>query len=120
MISVFPTLRYHDCSFDKCTFLWAGKADILKAKVFFNCIFKDCDFGMSDMVFRGFTEGAVVNRGSRPPFTRQQAIDEAVRRFYRRRPILTEVCLHPAFDIERQQLVDAVSAEYRKIMAESR
>ena len=50
--------------------------------------------------------------------TRQQAIDEAVRRFRRERPILVELSLNPLHENVRQQVVDWVRMEYQLIMAE--
>jgi hypothetical protein len=50
--------------------------------------------------------------------TRQEAIDEAVRRFRRQRPALVELSLNPAHERVRQQVVDWVRTEYQRIMAE--
>jgi hypothetical protein len=50
--------------------------------------------------------------------TRQEAIDEAVRRFRRQRPVLMELSLNPSHEKVRQQVVDWVRTEYRRIMAE--
>jgi hypothetical protein len=50
--------------------------------------------------------------------TRQEAIDEAVRRFRRERPVLVELSLNPSHEKVRQQVVDWVRTEYQRIMAE--
>jgi hypothetical protein len=50
--------------------------------------------------------------------TRQEAIDEAVRRFRRQRPALMELSLNPSHEKVRQQVVDWVRTEYQRIMAE--
>ena len=50
--------------------------------------------------------------------TRQEAIDEAVRRFRRQRPVLIELSLNPSHEKVRQQVVDWVRTEYQRIMAE--
>ena len=50
--------------------------------------------------------------------TRQEAIDEAVRRFRRQRPVLMELSLNPSHEKVRQQVVDWVRTEYQRIMAE--
>jgi hypothetical protein len=50
--------------------------------------------------------------------TRQEAIDEAVRRFRRQRPVLIELSLNPSHENVRQQVVDWVRTEYQRIMAE--
>ena len=50
--------------------------------------------------------------------TRQEAIDEAVRRFRRQRPALVELSLNPSHERVRQQVVDWVRMEYQRIMAE--
>jgi hypothetical protein len=50
--------------------------------------------------------------------TRQEAIDEAVRRFRRQRPVLVELSLNPSHEKVRQQVVDWVRTEYQRIMAE--
>jgi hypothetical protein len=50
--------------------------------------------------------------------TRQEAIDEAVRRFRRQRPVLIELSLSPSHENVRQQVVDWVRTEYQRIMAE--
>jgi hypothetical protein len=50
--------------------------------------------------------------------TRQEAIDEAVRRFRRERPVLVELSLNPLHENVRQQVVDWVRTEYQRIMAE--
>ena len=53
-----------------------------------------------------------------PCVTRQEAIDEAVRRYRRQRPVLVELCLNPSHETVRQQVVDWVRTEYQRIMAE--
>jgi hypothetical protein len=50
--------------------------------------------------------------------TRQEAIDEAVRRYRRQRPALVELSLNPSHERVRQQVVDWVRMEYQRIMAE--
>jgi hypothetical protein len=49
---------------------------------------------------------------------RQDAIDEAVRRCRRERPVLVELSLNPSHEKVRQQVVDWVITEYQRIMAE--
>ena len=48
----------------------------------------------------------------------QEAIDEAVRRFRRQRPFLTELSLSPSHEKVRQQVAEWVRTEYHRIMAE--
>jgi hypothetical protein len=50
--------------------------------------------------------------------TRQEAIDEAVRRYRRQRPALVELSLNPSHEKVRQQVFDWVRTEYQRIMAE--
>jgi hypothetical protein len=50
--------------------------------------------------------------------TRQEAIDEAVRRFRRRRPVLVELSLDPLHEKVRQQVVEWVRTEYQTIISE--
>jgi hypothetical protein len=62
------------------------------------------------------TKGECLNQSSR--VTRQEAIDEAVRRYRRQRPLLVELCLNPSHEKVRQQVVDWVRTEYQRIIAE--
>jgi hypothetical protein len=62
------------------------------------------------------TQGERVSQSQ--PVTRQEAIDEAVRRYRRQRPLLVELCLNPSHETVRQQVVDWVRSEYQRIMAE--
>jgi hypothetical protein len=50
--------------------------------------------------------------------TRQEAIDEAVRRFRRRRPVLVKLSLDPSHEKVREQVVEWVRTEYQAIMSE--
>jgi hypothetical protein len=79
------------------------------------------------MLFPGLKNGLLGTRSAvnvtidpeqRPCVTRQEAIDEAVRRFRRQRPILMELCLNPSHEKTRQQVVDWIRSEYQRIMAE--
>jgi hypothetical protein len=79
------------------------------------------------MLFPGLKNGLLGTRSSenetfdpeqRQCVTRQEAIDEAVRRFRRQRPMLVELCLNPSHEKARQQVTDWVRSEYQRIMAE--
>ena len=118
-IAVSLNSRYNKCDFERCTFLWAGKASGWQAKVFVNCNFNDCNLGIPRDVFRTFAHDPVITETLKPRLTRQQALEQAVKRYYQQRPILTGLCLDPSFPVERQQLADWVRAEYRKIMDEA-
>jgi hypothetical protein len=118
MIQVSLTPRYESCQFVKCTFLWSGRAALWRAKVFLDCTFDDCDFGMPDNEFLAFAEGAVVNRSAKVKLTRQQALDEAVRRYRQRTALPTGPSLDSSSDVERQQLLGHIREEYRKIVEE--
>jgi hypothetical protein len=58
------------------------------------------------------TPEVVVEANQGVLLTRQQAIDEAVRRFQRRRPALVKLSLDPAHEKVRQQVVEWVRTEY--------
>jgi len=79
------------------------------------------------MLFPGLKNGllgtksaaqAVIESNQGQSVTRQEAIDEAVRRFRRQRPVLVELSLNPLHENVRQQVVDWVRTEYQRIMAE--
>lgn len=79
------------------------------------------------MLFPGLKNGLLGSKSaakvvieSKPSqcVTRQEAIDEAVRRFRRQRPVLMELSLNPSHENVRQQVVDWVRTEYQRIMAE--
>jgi hypothetical protein len=79
------------------------------------------------MLFPGLKNGllgsksavkAAIESNERQCLTRQEAIDEAVRRFRRERPVLVELSLNPSHEKVRQQVVDWVRTEYQRIMAE--
>jgi len=109
---------FEDCHFKTCRFLWAGRAAGWREKIFLNCTFEDCDFGMPVAEFLAYTVGGVINTGESQSLTRQQAIDEAVRRLQRERPFLMELSLRPSHQKAREQVAEWVRAEYQKIMAE--
>jgi hypothetical protein len=64
------------------------------------------------------TAKAIIESKPGQCVTRQEAIDEAVRRFRRQRPALIELSLNPSHEKVRQQVVDWVRTEYQRIMAE--
>jgi hypothetical protein len=79
------------------------------------------------MLFPGLKNGLLGERSDAKPViesdprqcvTRQDAIDEAVRRFRRQRPVLVELCLNPSNENVRQQVVEWVRTEYQRIMAD--
>ena len=79
------------------------------------------------MLFPGLKNGLLGSKSAANPViesnqdrcvTRQEAIDEAVRRFRRQRPVLFELSLNPSYENVRQQVVDWVRTEYQRIMAE--
>jgi hypothetical protein len=79
------------------------------------------------MLFPGLKNGllgsksavkSVIESKQAQCLTRQEAIDEAVRRFRRERPVLVELSLNPSHENVRQQVVDWVRMEYQRIMAE--
>jgi hypothetical protein len=69
--------------------------------------------------FHAFATDPTISETPKPRPTRQQALEQAVKRYYQQRPITTGLCLDPSFPIERQQLAEWVRAEYRKIMDEA-
>jgi hypothetical protein len=98
--------------------LWDEAGVSQDKKVFLKCNFDGCDFGMPRDDFLAFTQAAVVNVTIQSRVALQQAIDEAVRRYYRQRPTRTARCLDPSNQSEREELAEWVRAEYRKIIAE--
>lgn len=79
------------------------------------------------MLFPGLKNGllgersaakVVIDPNQRQYVTRQEAIDEAVRRFRQQRPVLIELCLNPSHEKVRQQVFDWVRTEYQRIVAE--
>jgi hypothetical protein len=60
----------------------------------------------------------VTESNQRKCLTRQEAIDEAVRRFRRRRPTMVELSLDPSHEKLRQQVVEWVRTEYRTIVSD--
>jgi hypothetical protein len=110
--------RFADCHFKRCEFLWAGKASGWQKKVFLDCTFEDCEFGMPVVEFLSYTTGGAINTDRGQGLSRQQAIDEAVRRLHHQRPFLVELSLRPSHDKAREQVIDWIRAEYQKIMAE--
>jgi len=111
--------RFKLCQFSKCTFVWDGEVIGGNAKLFLSCNFDDCDFGMPTEEFVAYTFGSTVDGRYMPRLTRQQALEEAVRRVHQRQPTLTEQCLDPSSQAERERLAQWVSAEYRKILMDA-
>jgi hypothetical protein len=79
------------------------------------------------MLFPGLKNGllgsksaakTVIEANHSQCLTRQEAIDEAVRRFRRQRPVLVEMSLNPSHENVRQQVLEWVRTEYQRIMAE--
>jgi hypothetical protein len=105
--------RFGECHFQNCEFLWTGRAAGWKAAVFQDCVFDDCDLGMPAAEFTSYMDGGVINVN---PLIRQQAIDEAVRRYYGHRPAAAEQCLDSANIWERRQLLAWVRVEYRRVL----
>ena len=118
-ISVGPLSRFKLCQFSKCSFVWEGEDIGDKAKLFLSCNFDDCDYGMPVDEFIAYTFGSTVNRQYMPRLTREQALEEAVRRIHQRQPTLTEQCLDPSSQAEREHLAQWVNAEYRKILMDA-
>jgi hypothetical protein len=110
--------RFELCHFVQCKFLLDEAGVSQDTKIFLNCNFDGCDFGMPRDDFLAFTQAAVVNVAIQSRVTLRQAIDEAVRRYYRQRPTRTALCLDPSNQSEREELAEWVRAEYRKIIAE--
>lgn len=118
-ISVRPFSRFKLCQFRNCTFVWEGTAIGEKPKLFLSCDFQDCDFAMPVEAFAAFTFGSTINGQYMPRLTREQALEEAVRRVHQQQPALTEQCLDPSSQAEREHLAQWVSAEYRKILMDA-
>jgi hypothetical protein len=118
-ISVARLSRFKLCQFSKCTFAWEGEEINEKTKIFLSCNFDDCDFGMPTEQFVAYTFGSTINGQYVPRLTRQQALEEAVRRIHQRQPTLTEQCLDPSSRAERERLAQWVNAEYRKILMDA-
>jgi hypothetical protein len=112
-IAVSFNSRFGNCHFKNCEFVWAGRAAGWRAAVFRDCIFDDCELGMPSAEFASYMVGGAINVS--PP-TRQQVIDDAVRRYYRRRPSAVARCLDSSNIWERHQLLAWVRAEYRKVL----
>jgi hypothetical protein len=111
--------RFEDCHFRNCAFLWAGKASGWQTRIFVNCTFDDCDYGVPIVEFLAFTHGGGVKTKSDQRLAHQQIVDEAVRRLHIERPFLVELSLCPSHEKARQQVADWVRAEYQKITAEN-
>jgi hypothetical protein len=118
-ISVGPFSRFKLCQFDKCTFRWEGDDIRRKAKIFLSCNFDDCDFGVPVEEFIAYTFGSTIDGQYMPRLTPQQALEEAVRRVHQRQPTLTQQCLDPSSQAEREHLAQWVNAEYRKILMDA-
>jgi hypothetical protein len=118
-ISVTRHSRFKLCQFHKCTFVWEGEAIGQETKLFLSCGFDDCDFGMPVDAFVGYTFASTFNRQYMPRLTREQALEEAVRRVHQQQPALTEQCLDPSSQAEREHLAERVNAEYRKILMDA-
>jgi hypothetical protein len=118
-VSVAPLSRFKLCQFSKCTLVWDDEVISDNTKLFLSCNFDDCDFGMPMEEFVAFTFGSTINGRYMPRLTRQQALEEAVRRVHQRQPSLTEQCLDPSSQAERERLAQWVSAEYRKILMDA-
>lgn len=117
-VNITNRSRFELCHFIQCKFVWDQASVSHDRKVFLNCNFDGCDFGMPQNDFLAFTQAAVVNVTNQSRMALQQAIDEAVRRYYRQRPTRTARCLDPSNQSEREELAEWVRAEYRKIIAE--
>ena len=117
-IAIAPSSRFKLCQFSKCTFVWDGEVGD-NAKPFLSCNFDDCDFSMPMEEFVAYTFGSTIDGRYMPRLTRQQALEEAVRRVHQRQPTLTEQCLDPSSQVERERLAQWVSAEYRKILMDA-
>jgi hypothetical protein len=123
-ISVGPLSKFKLCQFRQCTLVWeAGvldaEADGAKPKLFLGCNFDDCDHGMPVQEFIAYAYDSTVNQQHLPRVTHEQALEEAVRRVHQRQPALTEQCLDPSSQTEREHLAQCVSAEYRKILMDA-
>jgi hypothetical protein len=118
-ILVEPFASFKLCQFTRCCFQWEAEDNARPTKIFSDCNFDDCDFGMPVAEFLAFAYGAIIDQQLQLQLTRQQALEEAVRRIRRSHPLLTEQCLDPSCRDERQYLAQWVSAEYRRIIAEA-
>jgi hypothetical protein len=105
--------RFVCCEFRKCEFLWAGRSAGWRAEVFVDCRFDDCRLGMTVAEFVAFTRDADIL--VRHP-TRREALELAARRYCQHSREAAGRCLNSSFADERQQLVEWVRAEYRRIL----
>jgi hypothetical protein len=118
-ISVGPLSRFKLCQFNRCSFVWEGEDIGEKAKLFLSCNFESCDYGMPVEAFVAYTFGSTIDGQYMPRLTREQALEEAVRRVHQQQPALTEQCLDPSSQAEREHLAQWVNAEYRKILMDA-
>jgi hypothetical protein len=118
-VSVGPLSRFKLCQFSKCTLVWEAGTTEAKAKLFLSCNFDDCDLGMPVKEFIVYAYDSTIDGQYMPRLTREQALEEAVRRVHQRQPALTEHCLDPSSQAEREHLAQWVSAEYRKILMDA-
>jgi hypothetical protein len=116
-IAVSFNSRFGNCHFKNCEFVWAGRAAGWRAAVFRDCVLDDCELGMPRAEFASYMIGGAINVS--PP-TRQQVIDDAVRRYYRHRPDAVARCLDSSNIWERHQLLAWVRVEYRKVLDRDR
>jgi hypothetical protein len=118
-VSVGPLSKFKLCHFSKCALVWKAGVTEAKAKLFLSCNFDDCDLGMPVKEFIAYAYDSTINGQYMPRLTREQALEEAVRRVHQRQPMLTEQCLDPSSEVEREHLAQWVSAEYRKILMDA-
>lgn len=118
-ISVGPLSRFKFCQFRKCNFEWDGEAIDARTKIFLSCNFDECDYGIPVEAFIAHSFGATIDGQYMARLTREQALEEAVRRIHHQDPSLTEQCLDPSSQAEREQLAQWVHAEYRKILMDA-
>jgi len=100
--------------FKKCEFLWVERSAGWKAEIFVGCQFYHCQLGMPTADFLTFTRDSVVNVARR--LTRQEVLDQVARRYFQQNRAVAVCCLDPCCAAERQQLVNWVRAEYRRIL----
>jgi hypothetical protein len=107
---------FEQYQFKNCDFLWVGISAGSNAEIFVSCRFDDCNFAMPVAEFLAFTRDSVINVLRRR--TKQEALDEAARRYCQHDRALAGRCLDPSYSAERQEIMDWVLAEYRKILDE--
>jgi hypothetical protein len=118
-VSVGPLSKFKLCHFTKCTLVWEAGVTEAKARLFLSCSFDDCDLGMPVKEFIAYAYDSTIDQQYMPRLTREQALEEAVRRVHQRQPALTEQCLDPSSQAERERLAEWVNVEFRKILMDA-